>query len=110
MCAFGHNKLRIKINPDVIKVLGLCWNHVASQVHLDIQQLLDPLPKWSDKVLSEQPEVSVEVEVGVCVTLTGEVGSQKWLVVLLELLRSWIDWYGPEILLFFITYDTNGVR
>ena len=43
----------------------------------------------------------VKVEVGVCVALRGEVGSKEGPVVLMELVRSWVDGYVPEILLVF---------
>ncbi len=72
------------------------------------KQLLDPLTKWPHKVLSQQPEVCVKVEVGVCVALGGEVGSKEGPVVLMELLKSWVEGYGPEILLFFFNWIRNS--
>lgn len=46
----------------------------------------------------------VKVEVGVCIALRGEVGSKEGPVVLVELFRSWVDGYGPEVLLLFFTW------
>lgn len=106
--ALGHHQFGVKIYSDVIKALLLQWIITPSFVHFVLKELLDPLTEWPHKVLSQQPEVRVEVEVGVCVALRGEVGSQEGPVFLMELLTSWVDGYGPEILLIFFTWVRNN--
>lgn len=103
MGALGHHQPCVKIHSDIVKALLLQWTVAPAHVHLVPKQLLDPLPERPHKVLSQQSEVRVKVEVGVCVALRGEVGSQEGPVVLMELLRSRVDGYGPEILLLFFT-------
>lgn len=80
---------------------------MRSHVYLVLEQLLDPLTEWSHKVLSQQAKVRVKVDVCVCVASRGEVGSEEGSVVLLELLRGWVDGYSPEILLLFLTWVRN---
>lgn len=103
-CVFGENQSCIKIYSDVIKVLCLQQRIPPSHVHLFPKQLLDPITEWPNKVLSQQAEVRVKVDLGVCVPLRGEVGSKKGPLVLMELLWSWVDGYSPEILLLFFTW------
>ncbi len=109
LCALGHHQLHVKIYSDIIESLRLQLFLVHSHVHLVLKQLLDPLAEWSHKVLSQQSEVRVKVEVGVCVTLRGEVGSEEGLDVLMELLGRRVDGYGPVVLLIFPTWVRNGV-
>lgn len=108
MRTLGHHQLCVKIHSDVIEALGLQWLITASYGHLVPSQLLDPLPERPYKVFSQQPEVCVKVEVGVCVALRGEVGSEEGPVLLLELLWGWVDRYGSEILLLFLTWVRNN--
>ena len=61
--------------------------------------LLDPLPKRSQEVLSQQPEVSIEVQVFAGVGRRGKVGSKEWPVFLVYLLRGGVDRQVPEVLL-----------
>lgn len=110
MCALGGHHLRVKINADIIEAFCLQWALIPSHFQLITQQLLNPIPEWPHKVLSHQPEVCVQVEVGVCVALRGEVGSEEGPVVRLELLYGWIDGYGPEILLIFFTWVRHKRR
>lgn len=104
MSALGHHHLCVKIYADIIKALGPQWLIAPSHVYLVLEQLLDPLTEWPHKVLPQQTEVRVKVEMRVCVALRGEVGSKEGPVVLLELFRSWVDGYGPEILLLFFNW------
>lgn len=108
MRALGHHQSCVKIYSDIIKAPCLQLFITPSHVHLVSKQLLDPLTKWPHKVLSQQPEVCVKVKVGVCVALSGEVGSKKRPLVLMKLLRGWVDGYGPEILLIFSTWVKNS--
>lgn len=108
MRTFGHHQLCVKIYSDIIKLVCLQWLIGSFHVHMVPKKLLDPVTEWPHKVLSQQPEVRVQVEVGVCVALRGEVGSKEGLLVLMELLRSWVDGYIPEILLFFFTWIRNS--
>lgn len=105
MGTFGCHQLCIKIYSDIIK---LFWLIGSFHVPLVPKKLLDPITEWPHKIFSEQPEVRVQVEVGVCVALRGEVGSKEGLLVLMELLWSWVDGYGPEILLLFFTWVGNS--
>ncbi|KAG7226681.1 hypothetical protein INR49_014029 [Caranx melampygus] len=81
-----------------------------TQLPLVTEQLLNPIPEWPHEVLSHQPEVCVEVEMGACVALRDEVGSEEGPVVWVELLNSWIDSYGPEILVFFFTWKSLSIK
>lgn len=73
------------------------------------EQLLDPLAEWPHKVLSQQPEVCVEVELGAGVALRGEVGSEERPLVLVELLRGRVDRQGPEVLALIPAYRKREV-
>lgn len=106
--ALRHHHFCVKIYSDIIKALCPQWLITPSHVFLVLEQFLYPLTKWPHKVLSQQTEVSVKVEVCVCVALRGEVGSKEGPVLQLELLRSWADGYGPEILLLFVTWVGNS--
>lgn len=65
--ALGHHQLRVKVYSDIIEALRL--QSTASNVLLAPEQLLDPLAERPHKVLSQQAEMRVEVEFGVCVAL-----------------------------------------
>ena len=100
---FRHQNLGVKIYSDVVKALVLQRFIILSHVTLVLDQLLDPVTERSNKVLPQQSEVCVKVDMGACVALRSEVCSEEGLLFLVELLRSWVDGYSPEIfLLFFI--------
>lgn len=99
--ASGKSHLCVKIDPDIVK--ALCPQRLIphSHVHLTSKNLLDSITERAHKVLPQQTEVRVKVDVGVCVALGGEVGSKEGPLFLVELLRCGVDGYGPEILLIF---------
>lgn len=107
MGASGKNHLCVKIDSDVVKALFSQILISHSRVHLTSKNLLDSITEWAHKVLSHQTEVRVEVDVGVCVALGGEVGSKEGPLVPMELLGCWVDGYSPEILLIFCTGVTK---
>lgn len=99
--ASGPNHLCVQIDSDIVKLLCPQRLISGSHVHLTCKNLLDSIAERAHKVLSQQTEVRVKVDVGVCVALGGEVGSKKGPLLLTELLRCGVDRYVPEILLIF---------
>lgn len=108
VCALRHDHFCVKIYSNVVKVVCPQWLISLSHVLLFVQQLPDPLAKWPHKVLPQQTKVRVEVKVRVRVALGGEVGSKERPELLLELLRSRVDGYGPEVLLLVLVWVGNS--
>lgn len=94
--ALGKNHTRVKIDSDVIKTH--CPLKLIPPFHLVIANLPDSIAERAHKVLSEQTEVRVKVDVGVCIGLGGEVGSEEGPLFHVELFRCGVDGYSPEIL------------
>lgn len=97
--AHGESHVCVQIDSDVIEALRR--QILTSRV--TVKNLLDSVTERAHKVLSQETEVRVKVDVCVCVALGGEVGSKEGPLVVVELLTSGVDGYGPEILLAFCT-------
>lgn len=83
--AGGPNNSYVKIDSDVVKLLCPQSLISCSHVLLTRKNLLDSVAERAHKVLSQQAEVRVKVDVGVCVALGGEVGSKEGPLLLMEL-------------------------